>query len=131
MNKAVLEKIKNIREIKNLTQEYMAEQLGITQAGYSKIENGTTLLTLKKLIEIAKILVVDVEDILRFDIQNYFNNKNSVRGNNSGRMVINTETDGTSDTVKELYEDKIILLEKLLANTEDELARYKRKYGEL
>ena len=131
MNKAVLEKIKNIREIKNLTQEYMAEQLGITQAGYSKIENGTTLLTLKKLIEISKILVVDVEDILRFDVQNYFNNKNSVGGNNSGRVIIHSKTGETSDAVKELYEDKIMLLEKLLSNTEVELARYKRKYGEL
>ncbi len=34
------EKIKKIRELKNYTQEYMAAQIGITQAGYSKIERG-------------------------------------------------------------------------------------------
>lgn len=30
--------VKSIRELKNYTQEYMSEQLGMTQAGYSKIE---------------------------------------------------------------------------------------------
>lgn len=30
--------IKIIREMKNYTQEYVAERLGMTQAGYCKIE---------------------------------------------------------------------------------------------
>ena len=38
---SIEEKIKNLRELKNFTQEYMAEKLGVTQAAYSKIENGT------------------------------------------------------------------------------------------
>lgn len=33
-------KIKNIRELKNFTQEYMAEKLDISQAAYSKLEKG-------------------------------------------------------------------------------------------
>lgn len=33
-------KIKSIRELKNLTQEYMAEKLDISQAAYSKLEKG-------------------------------------------------------------------------------------------
>ena len=35
-------KIKNIRELKNFTQEYMAEKLDISQAAYSKMEKGDT-----------------------------------------------------------------------------------------
>ena len=35
-------KIKNIRELKNLTQEYLAEKLDISQAAYSKMEKGDT-----------------------------------------------------------------------------------------
>ena len=32
------QKVKELREKRNYTQEYMAEQLGITQGSYSKIE---------------------------------------------------------------------------------------------
>ena len=39
------EKIRMIREIRNLSQEYMADQLGIKQNSYSKIENNQTKLT--------------------------------------------------------------------------------------
>lgn len=129
MATSIKNKIKSIRELKNYTQEYMAEQLGVTQAGYSKIEKGKTVLSYVKLVEIARILEVSVEDILSFDSERYFNNFNKVIGNNNGSILINTEEN--SATLKILYEDKIKLLEKLLEKTEAELERYKEKYGPL
>ena len=105
----------------------MAEQLGVTQAGYSKIEKGKTILSYVKLVEIARILEVSVEDILSFDSERYFSSFNKVIGNNNGSILINTEEN--SATLKLLYEDKIMLLEKLLAKTEAELERYKEKFG--
>jgi len=128
MSTSIKNKIKSIRELKNYTQEYMAEQLGVTQAGYSKIEKGKTILSYVKLVEIARILEVSVEDILSFDGQRYFGNFNKVIGNNNGSILINTEN---TTTLKVLYEDKIKLLEKLLHKTEAELERYKEKFGEL
>jgi transcriptional regulator with XRE-family HTH domain len=128
MSTSIKNKIKSIRELKNYTQEYMAEQLGVTQAGYSKIEKGKTILSYVKLVEIARILEVSVEDILSFDGQRYFGNFNKVIGNNNGSILINTEN---TTTLKVLYEDKIKLLEKLLHKTEAELERYKDKFGEL
>ncbi|WP_431241925.1 helix-turn-helix transcriptional regulator [Flavobacterium sp. P21] len=124
MATSIKNKIKSIRELKNYTQEYMAEQLGVTQAGYSKIEKGKTVLSYVKLVEIARILEVSVEDILSFDSERYFNNFNKVIGNNNGSILINTEENST--TLKILYEDKIKLLEKLLEKTEAELERYKK-----
>ncbi len=129
MATSIKNKIKSIRELKNYTQEYMAEQLGVTQAGYSKIEKGKTVLSYVKLVEIARILEVSVEDIISFDSERYFNSFNKVIGNNNGSILINTEQN--SATLKLLYEDKIALLEKLLAKTESELERYKEKYGPL
>jgi len=123
MNASIKNKIKSIRELKNYTQEYMADQLGVTQAGYSKIEKGKTVLSYTKLVEIARILEVSVEDVITFDSQRYFN---KVRGNNNGSIQINTDN---SDALKVLYEDKIMLLEKLLSQTEQELERYKKKFG--
>lgn len=121
------EKIKNIREIKNLTQEYMAEKLGITQAGYSKIESGATKISYSKIVDISKILGVEVEELLAFDSQKYFNSFNNVKGNNNGSVTIQIE-DGD---IKSLYEDKIALLNKLLKMTEDRLNYYIEKFGEI
>jgi transcriptional regulator with XRE-family HTH domain len=123
----VSEKIKHLRELKNYTQEYMAVQLGMTQAGYSKIESGQTDVTYSKLEEIAKLLEVSVEDLLAFDSQRFFNSFNNIKGNNNGSITIGAE----ANEIKKLYEDKIILLEKLLKSCERELNAYKDKYGDL
>jgi len=128
MTTSIKNKIKSIRELKNYTQEYMADQLGVTQAGYSKIEKGKTILSFVKLVEIARILEVSVEDIISFDSQRYFNSFNKIRGNNNGSILINSDS---SAALKHLYEDKIMLLEKLLHKTEEELSRYKEKFGSI
>lgn len=125
--KTIEEKIRNVRELKNLTQEYMAEKLGITQAGYSKIESGATKLSYAKLSEISKILGVEVEELMAFDSQKYFNSFNNVKGSNNGSVTIKVE-DGD---IKTLYEDKIRLLEKLLDITERDLKEYRDRYGKL
>ncbi|MBE8726911.1 helix-turn-helix transcriptional regulator [Flavobacterium hungaricum] len=128
MAATIKNKIKSIRELKNYTQEYMAERLGVTQAGYSKIEKGKTSLSYDKLVEIGRILDVSVEDIISFDYHRYFNGFNKITGNNNGSILINTDS---TSVLKELYEDKIVLLEKLLSRTEIELDRYKEKFGEI
>ena len=121
-------KIKNIRELKNFTQEYMAEKLDISQAAYSKLEKGDIKVSSEKLSQIAKILDVNPEDITSFDSQKYFNSFNNVKGSNNGSIIIGADE---TELIKKLYEDKISLLEKLLNNTEKELKNYKTKYGEL
>ncbi|KAF2079042.1 helix-turn-helix transcriptional regulator [Flavobacterium sharifuzzamanii] len=126
MATTIKNKIRNIRELKNYTQEYMAERLGVTQAGYSKIEKGKTSLSYEKLVEIGRILDVSVEDIISFEYDKYFNSFNKITGNNNGSILINADN---SSILKELYEDKIQLLEKLLSRTEIELERYKDKFG--
>ena len=121
------EKIKSVRELKNLTQEYMAEKLGITQAGYSKIEGGATKISYNKIVDISKILGVQTDELLAFDSQKYFNSFNNVKGSNNGSVTIQVE-DGD---IKTLYEDKIKLLYKLLEKTENELEKYKFKFGDI
>ncbi|WP_289662262.1 helix-turn-helix transcriptional regulator [Flavobacterium panacagri] len=132
MAATIKNKIRNIRELKNYTQEYMADKLGVTQAGYSKIEKGKTSLSYEKLVEIGRILDVSVEDIISFEYDKYFSNFNKItgnnNGNNNGNISINSDN---SSVLRELYEDKIQLLEKLLNRTENELQRYKIKFGEI
>lgn len=124
---AIEEKIKTFRELKNFTQEYMAEKLGISQAAYSKIESGATKLSYSKVVDIAKVFEVQVEELLAFDSQKYFNSFNNVKGSNNGSVTINVE----EGDIKTLYEDKIRLLEKLLNITESELNKYKDRFGDI
>ncbi|TDS54598.1 helix-turn-helix domain-containing protein [Myroides indicus] len=125
--KNVEEKIRNIRELKNYTQEYMAEQLGMTQAAYSKIENGSTRLTMSKLEDIAKVFEMDVSDLVAYDTQGIFNSFNTIKESNINSNI----TKSDEETLKKLYEDKIILLEKLLHNSEKELKIYRDRFGDL
>jgi len=120
-------KIKNIRELKNLTQEFVAEKLDISQSAYSKIERETKISD-EKLAQIAEILEVSTEDIKAFDSQKYFNSFNNVTGDKNGSFIIEIED---TELIKKLYEDKIVLLEELLKQKNKELEKYHSKYGEL
>jgi transcriptional regulator with XRE-family HTH domain len=66
-------KIKQLRELKNLTQEHVATQLGLTTRAFSKIETGETQLTINRLNEISAILGIDPIELLGFDDRQVFN----------------------------------------------------------
>ena len=67
-------KIKTFREMRNFTQEYMAEQLEMSVAGYSRIERDEVGININKLIKIASVLKVDITQILDFnDKQTFYN----------------------------------------------------------
>jgi len=67
------EKIEKIRKLKNYTQEYMAQTLEMTQAGYGKIERNESELSYAKLMKIAEVLKVSVEDIININEKMIFN----------------------------------------------------------
>jgi len=48
---------------KKFTQEFMADQLSISQAHYSKLERGSKKLSLEMTLKIAKILEMELKDI--------------------------------------------------------------------
>ncbi|MPS72479.1 MAG: XRE family transcriptional regulator [Chryseobacterium sp.] len=125
-------KIKNIRELKNLTQEYMAERLDISQSAYSKLEKESNISD-EKLQQIAEALEVKPEDIMAFDSQKYFNSVGNVEGNNSGNSnsIIIEKGVEEIELIKKLYDDKITLMEELMKQKDKELEKYKSKYGEL
>ena len=56
-------KIKEIREKKELTQEGVAKKAGISANYYAKIERGTINTSIEKATKIAKALGVEVSDI--------------------------------------------------------------------
>lgn len=122
--------IKNIRELKNLTQEFVAERLDISQSAYSRLESGETRVSKEKLLQIAEVLEVKPEDIKEFDGQRYFNSVGDVEGNYSGSIIVGLGREDV-DLIKKLYEDKIVLLEELLNQQKKIVQKYESKYGEL
>jgi len=72
MDSKVYRNIKKIRELKNLTREYVAAELAMSTSGYGKIERGEVDITVTKLIRLAAILEVSVSFILNFDINGIF-----------------------------------------------------------
>ena len=65
--KAVAAAIRNKREYRNYTQEYLAFKLNISQNAYSKIELGYTKITVERLFQIAEILEFDIADFIYTD----------------------------------------------------------------
>lgn len=65
--------IKKFRELRNYTQEYVAEQIGMSPSGYGKIERDATDVSINRLKQIAEVLEVDYNSILNLDKSQIFN----------------------------------------------------------
>lgn len=92
-------KIKYIREDRKITQDVMANKLGISQTAYSKIECNQTQVTIDRLKEIAEILEVPETELLNGAPINQFNIENIEKN----FAYINN----FMETQKEVYEEII------------------------
>ena len=62
-------KIRKLREIHGYPQEYVAFQLGVSQAAYSKKETGRTELSLTVLQQVSSLYNVSLIDLLNLNLQ--------------------------------------------------------------
>lgn len=65
MNQVLGGRIKAIRNAKNLTQEQVADQIGVSRQKYARIENGVNSISLDILVKVANVLEVTVGDITK------------------------------------------------------------------
>lgn len=65
-----IEKICFIREKQNLTQEQMANELGLSTNGYANLERSETRLSVDRLEQIANIFGVDITELMTSDENN-------------------------------------------------------------
>lgn len=112
-------KIRKVRELKNITPKDMADRLDMSTQGYSKIERDEVALNVERLLEIAGIFEMKPEDLLTFDEKIVFNNTDTKGGNNG----INYGTVNAFPVeMKELYEKQIKLLEEQNAYLKERLS---------
>jgi transcriptional regulator with XRE-family HTH domain len=108
-------KIKQIRELKNLTQEHVATQLGLSTRAYSKIETGETQLTINRLNEISSILGVEPMEVLGFDDKQVFNNYGKQEGNiGINHINIPEKLMQQYEKTIQILEDEVALLKSMI-----------------
>lgn len=59
-------KIKEVRLSKKMTQQDVSEKLNMTQQEYQRIESGKTSPGIKKLIDIALVFNVKLDDLITY-----------------------------------------------------------------
>ena len=106
--------IKRLRELKNLTQEYLAQELNMSQSQYQRIEAGRSKVTEDIIRQVSEIFEIAPEALYEtFDEKAIFQAQtiqqaiNTVNNYSSGNISL-YPIDGK---LEKLYEDKIALLE--------------------
>ena len=110
------DKIKKLRELKNYTQQFMAQELELSLSGYGKIERNETDISIGRLEQIATILGVSTQTILSFDEKHIFNFNNN---------------DQANGIVHNNYYDKHNVMERLIDKYREENAYLKELIREL
>lgn len=67
--KSIGKNIKIFRELNNLTQQYLADELDVSQKYISRLENGETSITVEQLLKLSEILQVHYEQLIYFNLQ--------------------------------------------------------------
>ena len=75
--KEVLQQIKDMRNLKGFSYEYMADELKISTSAYRKIESSETKLSVERLFQIAGILQTPVDKLLSSKLSNFFYQNNN------------------------------------------------------
>lgn len=107
-------KIKQLRSAKELTQQDMADKLGMALKTFQNFENGITKLDYERLKAVAEILEVDVEDLINAEDSGVYIaeiKNNSVGYNGSTVTINNPETKGERE-----------LFEKIIASKDEQIA---------
>ena len=98
-------KIKQIREFKNISQEYMAHELEISQSTYAKIESGQLIPKIDRLYQIADLLEVDISTLL--NTTNNFTLNFNANANQSGYINNQNNTIVDIDLLRKIISEEI------------------------
>lgn len=118
--KKVSQKIKFWREQRNYTQEYLAQELGISQEHYSRLEAGQGDIKLSRLEKIAELLDVPLYEL--FDSSEKVIIKQQYNKQNGVGVIMHQQN--MNDTP--LYEQTIQSLQKTI-DTQDRLIQHQQK----
>jgi transcriptional regulator with XRE-family HTH domain len=111
------QRIRTIRTKKGISQEYLAEQLGLTQSTLARIEQGKAKLAASLVPALCKTLEVEIEEIFsseKVNIENNTFNDSSMLNGYVGKLIMDQ---------KELYEKLLVEKDRVIALLEAQLAK--------
>lgn len=116
----VNEKVRFLREARGWSQEEMAERVGLSVHGYSKIERGETQLNISRLRQICEVLNYDMLELMTLGEKNvvYFQES----GNNHSINIINPTSENLVSEIAQLkqtisHQAEIIEMQKVQIET--------------
>lgn len=108
-------KLRNLREIHNMTREELADKLQLSIKSISDIETGKTNITVKRLVDYCNIFNCNLEDILNFNVSQIFNfhvvQQPNANSTNINHQQIQGQTDAYEQLLKLLH-SRVEQLEK-------------------
>lgn len=108
-NQSLGHKIRKVRELKNKTQDHVAEEIGMTSSGYSRIERGEVRVSLERLEQIARALEVSPLELTRFDESVFFTNYDSAHdqsfSNNADQLLLQQVMDTYESRIADLKDE--------------------------
>lgn len=104
-------KIRELREKRGLSQEYIASELGITQPSYARLEKEDERINITRLINIAGILKTTVSELINEKTGKVINQQNSENPN----AYVDTVIKSDKEHIQTLREE-IAFLRKLVGN---------------
>ena len=117
-------KIRKIRELKNLSQENMAEALGIKQSSYRKWETGEVKINEDKLNKVAMIIGVEPDVIRNYSEGIILNNCTQSNGQQNNYYQEVKEFKNLFETIanelKQSHEERTLLVELLKKDKEQQ-----------
>ena len=113
------EKIRQLREQHQLSQENMADKLGMSVTGYAKIERGEVRSNLPRLEQISAVFDMDICELLSYGESEkvYFNNS-VTESTNSNNFLFAVGNDNLEKAIQQL---------QLIISHKDELLAQKDK----
>lgn len=118
----IYEKVRVMREVRQWSQEEMADKMGMSVTGYAKIERGQSKLHFEKLEQIAQIFNISLNDLVDIDKKepSWYFGENSQNYNGANYYSSN------NSILLELEKLKLTLEHyQLLLNTKDQLLAQK------
>ena len=115
MKEQVAERIRLVRLRLNLSQQNMADELGITVAAYSNLERGVTEISINRLLKIAELLKVPISVFLTVETEN-----------------INPKSDTTNSSISDKYiSQQLYLVIQEVKHLNDEMKKMKEQLESL
>jgi transcriptional regulator with XRE-family HTH domain len=117
------QKIKFWRERKNLTQEYLAAQLKISQSAYSRLEANETDCSYSRIVEISKILgLKGPEELICGESATF----SIMHNEHASGITVNQNKDYRDEYIKVL-KDQLSLLQRVVEEALNKRKQFKTK----